>query len=104
MIALGARVKRPGEAMDSESTELKVVQQPSADDLEPYERLLGEAMAGDTSLFARQDGVEAAWAVVDPVLDDATPLYPYRCGSWGPAEADTIPDEVNGWHEAGRHP
>ncbi|MDB4975419.1 MAG: zwf [Myxococcaceae bacterium] len=102
VIALGARIKRPGETMDSEPTELKVVQNPSADELEPYERLLGEAMEGDTSLFARLDGVEAAWAVVDPVLDDATPVYEYECGSWGPPEAADIPDEVGGWHEAGQ--
>ena len=102
VIALGVRVKRPGEEMDSEPSELKVVQQPSADELEPYERLLGEAMDGDTSLFARQDGVEAAWAVVDPVLDDATPIHEYECGSWGPVEAANIPDEVGGWHEAGQ--
>jgi glucose-6-phosphate 1-dehydrogenase len=45
--------------------------------------------------------VEAAWAVVDPVLGDATPLYEYECGSWGPPQAADIPDEVGGWHEAG---
>jgi glucose-6-phosphate 1-dehydrogenase len=101
VIALGARVKVPGEQMDSEPTELKVVQQPSADELAPYERLLGEAMRGDASLFARQDGVEAAWAVVDPVLGDATPVYEYARGSWGPPQAAEIPDEVGGWHEAG---
>ncbi|MFT3928490.1 MAG: glucose-6-phosphate dehydrogenase [Myxococcales bacterium] len=101
VIALGARVKRPGDSMDSEPTELKVVQQPSADELGPYERLLGEAMEGDASLFARFDGVEAAWAVVDPVLDDATPLYEYECGTWGPKQANDIPDEVGGWHKAG---
>ena len=104
VIALGARIKRPGDNMDSEPTELKVVQQPSSDELEPYERLLGEAMEGDTSLFARQDGVEAAWAVVDPVLDDATPVHPYECGTWGPPAAADIPDEVGGWHEAGQQP
>jgi glucose-6-phosphate 1-dehydrogenase len=102
VIALGARIKRPGDSTDSEPTELKVVQQPSTEELEPYERLLGEAMEGDTSLFARQDGVEAAWAVVDPVLDDATPVHPYECGTWGPPEAADIPDEVGGWHEAGQ--
>jgi glucose-6-phosphate 1-dehydrogenase len=101
-IGLGARVKKPGDGFESEPTELKVVQQPRADDMDPYERLLGEAMEGDTSLFARQDGVEAEWRVVDPVLDDATPVYPYKRGSWGPAEADQIPDEVGGWHEAGQ--
>ncbi|HEX5657560.1 MAG TPA: glucose-6-phosphate dehydrogenase [Polyangiales bacterium] len=102
IIGLGARIKRPGDGFESEPTELKVVQQPRADDMDPYERLLAEAMEGDTTLFARQDGVEAEWRVVDPVLDDATPIYPYKKGSWGPAEADEIPDEVGGWHEAGQ--
>ncbi|HEY6877956.1 MAG TPA: glucose-6-phosphate dehydrogenase, partial [Polyangiales bacterium] len=102
VIAVGARIKRPGETMESEQTELKFVQQPSADRLEPYERLLAEAMKGDATLFARQDGVEAAWAVVDPILDDVTPLHSYPCGSWGPPESNDIPDEVNGWHEVGR--
>jgi glucose-6-phosphate 1-dehydrogenase len=101
-IGLGARIKKPGDTFESEPTELKVVQQARADDMDPYERLLGEAMEGDTSLFARQDGVEAEWRVVDPVLDDATPLYTYKKGSWGPAESDQIPDEVGGWHEAGQ--
>jgi len=102
VIALGARVKVPGDSMESEPTELKVVQQPSADELGPYERLLGEAMEGDAALFARFDGVEAAWSVVDPVLDDATPIYEYEPGTWGPKQSNDIPDEVGGWHKAGQ--
>ena len=82
----------------SEPVELKVVHHPTADDRDAYERLLGEAMAGDSMLFAREDGVEAAWRVVQPILDDATPVREYAPGTWGPAEADALTTEVGGWH------
>jgi glucose-6-phosphate 1-dehydrogenase len=98
VIALGARVKRPGERMDTEGTELKVVHHPTADELGDYERLLGDAMSGDAMLFAREDGVEAAWAVVQPILGDSTPVYAYSPGTWGPAEADLLTADVGGWH------
>ncbi len=63
-----------------------------------YERLLGDAIAGDATLFARQDVVEAAWAIVDPVLHGPSPLYDYDCGTWGPIEADELVKEVGGWN------
>jgi glucose-6-phosphate 1-dehydrogenase len=63
-----------------------------------YERLLADAMAGDATLFARQDAVEAAWAVVEPILGSATPVYPYEPGSWGPPEAAALIAEIGGWH------
>ena len=97
-IALGARVKQPGEEMTSEPTELKVVDVPDADEMDAYERLLGDAMDGDPTLFARQDEVEAAWAVVQPVLETPTPIYDYDSGSWGPLEADELTAEIGGWH------
>jgi glucose-6-phosphate 1-dehydrogenase len=84
--------------MASEAVELKVVHHPTADDLDPYERLLADAMAGDAMLFAREDGVEAAWRVVQPILDDATPVREYSPGTWGPAEADALTADVGGWH------
>jgi len=56
----------------------------------PYERLLEDALTGEHSLFTRRNAVEAAWAVVDPVLDDVTPLYPYRPGCWGPEQAGRL--------------
>ena len=80
-IALGARVKKPGEHMVSEPTELKVVHQTDGDEMDAYERLLGDAMAGDATLFARQDGVEAAWAIVEPILERRR----RRCTSTSPA-------------------
>jgi glucose-6-phosphate 1-dehydrogenase len=101
IIGIGARVKRAGDVFVSEPTELKVVQQPSNDELEPYERLLGEAANGDTLLFARQDGVEAAWAVVEPVLGDVTPVHEYAPGSWGPEQAAALTAAVGGWHTPG---
>jgi glucose-6-phosphate 1-dehydrogenase len=67
--------------------------------MDAYERLLGDAMAGDATLFAREDVVEAAWAIVDPVLTDAGPVHPYAQGSWGPKEADRLVAEVDGWND-----
>jgi len=97
-ISLGARVKRPGDQMASEAAELKLVAHPTADDLDAYERLLVDAMAGDAMLFAREDGVEAAWRVVQPILDDPTPVHEYAPGTWGPEEADALTADVGGWH------
>lgn len=97
-IAIGARTKRPGDEMISDPTELKVVHQPDQRDMEAYERLIGDAMAGDATLFARQDGVEAAWAIVQPILGNATPAFEYDPGSWGPSEAARLTAEIGGWH------
>ena len=97
-IAIGARVKRPGEQMISEPTELRVVHQPEGDEMSAYERLLGDAMAGDATLFARQDGVEAAWAIVQPILGGVTLVHEYERGTWGPAEAERLAVDVGGWH------
>jgi glucose-6-phosphate 1-dehydrogenase len=96
-IAIGARVKRPGEDLASEPTEFEVVRHPRGE-MDAYERLLGEAMEGDPTLFAREDGVEAAWAVVQPVLGDVTPLSEYEPGTWGPPGADALTAPVGGWH------
>jgi glucose-6-phosphate 1-dehydrogenase len=98
-ISLGARVKLPGEKMIGTEVELALLQQPCLEAITPYERLLGDAMAGDASLFARQDAVELAWEVVDPVLDEATPLYGYEPGSWGPSQAERLTLHHGGWHD-----
>jgi glucose-6-phosphate 1-dehydrogenase len=97
-IGLGARVLQPGGGIVSGPTELAIVHHPAGDEMDPYERLLGDAMAGDATLFARQDEVEAAWAIVQPILDGATPVHEYDPGSWGPREADALTRGVGGWH------
>ena len=99
LISIGVRVKAPGEGLAGEDAEL-VVREESGDGMPPYQRLLSEAMRGDQSLFARQDDVEAAWRVVDPILGDAVPVHEYEPGSWGPAEADRLAPR-GGWHEPG---
>jgi glucose-6-phosphate 1-dehydrogenase len=97
-IALGARAKRPGEGMGGRPVELSVVEQPMDTRLGDYERLLGDAMSGDATLFARQDVVEAAWAIVDPLIQTAGPMFEYEPGSWGPPQADRLVAEVGGWN------
>jgi glucose-6-phosphate 1-dehydrogenase len=64
----------------------------------PYERLLGDALAGDSALFTREDAVEAAWAVVEPVLEKHEPVREYERGSWGPNAADTLIGPDGPWH------
>jgi glucose-6-phosphate 1-dehydrogenase len=100
-IAIGARVKEPGEEMTSEATELRVVHNPDGEEMDAYERLLGDAMEGDSTLFARQDEVEGAWAVVQPILETTTPVRDYEPGTWGPSEADALTAEIGGWHSPG---
>jgi glucose-6-phosphate 1-dehydrogenase len=101
-IAVGATVKAPGEAMMGTDVELALQERPGPADLAPYERLLGDALGGDASLFAREDGVEAAWAVVDPVLGDATALHRYEAGTWGPQQAGDLMARHRGWHDPGQ--
>jgi glucose-6-phosphate 1-dehydrogenase len=100
-IAIGARAKRPGEGMAGEPLELSVVEQPAQGKdgrLGDYARLIGDAMAGDATLFARQDVVEAAWAIIDPVIHGPSPMFEYEPGSWGPPQADRLVSEVGGWN------
>jgi glucose-6-phosphate 1-dehydrogenase len=97
VIALGARAKAPGEAMAGEAIEMRACHQP-ADEMLPYERLLGDALSGDATLFAREDGIEAAWRIVDPALGTATPVYEYEPATWGPAEADHLLILGDRWH------
>lgn len=96
-ISLGARAKLPGEAMAGEQVEF-VVRQSFVDEMTPYERLLGDALRGDPTLFVREAGVEAAWSVVDPILGDATLAHEYDPNTWGPSEADRIIAGDGGWH------
>jgi glucose-6-phosphate 1-dehydrogenase len=84
-IGLGMRVKSPGERMVGDDVELILSEQPECD-MPPYQRLLGDAFKASGELFAREDFVDAQWRVVEPILDDVTPLYKYECGTWGPEE------------------
>lgn len=97
-IAVGARAKAPGERMAGEEVELYVCNA-SPEAREAYERLIGDAMAGDATLFARQDSVEAAWTIVDPVVNHGGPVYRYEPGSWGPREADRMVAAYGGWYD-----
>jgi glucose-6-phosphate 1-dehydrogenase len=96
VLSLGARAKLPGEAMRGEDVEL-IACHDVKDEMGPYERLLRDAMRGDQMLFARQDSVEEAWRVVEPVLGNATPLYLYDSGTWGPKEADRLLADGAAW-------
>lgn len=98
VISAGARVKQPGEEMRGEPVELIARHGPRSDNL-PYERLLHDALRGDPSLFTRDDSVEAAWRVIDPVLRNAEPVHEYEPGSWGPSAAAGIVDSDQGWHD-----
>jgi glucose-6-phosphate 1-dehydrogenase len=97
---LGARIK----AMDEDAprfattcAELSAVHKSTADEAEAYERLLTDAMHGDQLMFVRQDAVEAAWKIVDPILGNVEPVEYYECGSWGPKSADDLAKDVGGW-------
>jgi glucose-6-phosphate 1-dehydrogenase len=96
-VALAARVKRAGKAFVGDQGELYLMEEQPGEEA-PYERLLGDAMAGDGSLFTREDAVEAAWAAVDPVLKAHPPVRPYKPGTWGPREADALIAADGGWH------
>ncbi len=97
-ISLGTRAKKPGEAMVGEPVELYAAHR-SSDARPPYQRLIGDAVRGDPSLFAREDWVEAAWRVVDGVLDPGTQPYQYAPGTWGPAQAASVLRAGDRWHD-----
>jgi glucose-6-phosphate 1-dehydrogenase len=88
-IAMGVRVKQPGERMVGEDVEM-ILTEYAPNALPPYQRLLGDAVRGVGELFGRDDIVDAQWRVVEPILDDATPVYPYTPGTWGPNEAEAL--------------
>jgi glucose-6-phosphate 1-dehydrogenase len=95
-IALRALAKRPGTAMVGEPVRM-VEHHHGSDEMKPYERLLGDAMRGDHSLFGDQAGVEASWRVIDGVLNEQSAPQIYNEHTWGPAEADALAADVGGW-------
>jgi glucose-6-phosphate 1-dehydrogenase len=98
LIALGTKIKKPGERMTGVRAEL-IANHQSPDAMDPYERLLGDAAEGDAALFAREDSVEAAWRIVDPILGDASPVHPYEPETWGPSKCERLLAPPGGWHD-----
>jgi glucose-6-phosphate 1-dehydrogenase len=98
IIAMGVSVKVPGQQMTGKDVELLAHYQPPGE-LEPYERLLTDAAAGETTYFARQDGVDEAWRIVDPILNNVVPVQLYEPGTWGPEAADKLVRPLVCWHE-----
>jgi glucose-6-phosphate 1-dehydrogenase len=95
-------VKLAGKEFVGEQRELYLLEEQPGEE-PPYERLLADAMAGDGALFTREDAVEAAWAVVEPVLETHRRAYPYELGTWGPKEADDLIAADGGWHNPSPH-
>jgi len=97
-IGMGVRVKQPGERMVGEDVEL-ILTEHAPTLLPPYQRLLGDALRGLGELFGREDIVDAQWRIVEPVLDDVTPAYSYRPGTWGPEEAEALIGANGPWRD-----
>jgi len=97
-IAVGTTVMAPTGEMQAENVEMVASRHPRPEEMEAYERVLGDAMAGDATLFAREDYVEEAWRIVDAVLKAGTPVYGYEKGAWGPSEVDQKVLPPGGWH------
>jgi glucose-6-phosphate 1-dehydrogenase len=97
-IAIGMMIMAPGEEMAGRDVEMLASREPRSDEMDAYERVLTDALAGDATLFARQDYVEEAWRIVDPVLKQPTPVYAYEPKSWGPKEVEQQLALPGGWH------
>jgi glucose-6-phosphate 1-dehydrogenase len=97
--AFGMTAMDPEETMIGQPVEVLASQTPIAGEMDAYERVLGDAMKGDSALFARQDYVEEAWRIVDPVLQAGTPVFEYEPNTWGPAEAENLVSPPGGWHD-----
>ena len=98
-LAFGMNVIAPGQDNVSHCTEMVASRQPSAEEMDAYERLLGDAMEGDATLFAREDYVEEAWRIVDPVLKAGTPVFEYEPNTWGPSEVNQKVCPPEGWRD-----
>jgi glucose-6-phosphate 1-dehydrogenase len=101
-IAMGMMVLAPGEGMAGQAIEMVASRSPRAADMDAYERVLGAAMEGDAALFAREDYVEEAWRIVDPVLKASTPIYQYQTNTWGPREVERV-TPMGGWSNPASH-
>jgi glucose-6-phosphate 1-dehydrogenase len=96
-LAIGVTVMDQDDTMVGQPVELLASRSPRAEDMDAYERVLGDAMAGDPTLFAREDYVEEAWRIVDPVLKQRTPVFEYEPGTWGPREVENVTPSGR-WH------
>jgi glucose-6-phosphate 1-dehydrogenase len=96
-IATGTTVMDPDADMRGETVEMVASRHPRPEEMEAYERVLGDAMAGDSTLFAREDYVEEAWRIVDPALKAATQVYEYEPQTWGPKEVEQRLTPAGGW-------
>ncbi|MGI8771861.1 MAG: glucose-6-phosphate dehydrogenase [Acidobacteriaceae bacterium] len=103
-IGLGVHVRQAGELPHGIPVEMQVTQHPNPEDILPYEELLSDAMLGNQSRFAREDYVEEAWRILDPLLKNLPPVYPYEPGTWGPEEAQSLAASCGGWLNPGQTP
>jgi glucose-6-phosphate 1-dehydrogenase len=99
VIAIGALVKKSGEPTDGRQTELVIMEESDPAGMGAYEELLLDALRGNSARFARQDYVEQAWRIVDPVLGDRVLLHEYEPGTWGPPEANGLIAADGGWFD-----
>jgi glucose-6-phosphate 1-dehydrogenase len=102
IIAVGASVKKAGDQIDGEQIELVISEQSDPDEMGAYEELLYDAIRGISVRFARQDYVEEAWRIVDPILADAAPVHEYEPGTWGPPQASALIAPDGGWFDPNR--
>jgi glucose-6-phosphate 1-dehydrogenase len=102
-IAMGMMSLAPGEGLSLQTGEMVASRSPRADEMDAYERVLGAAMTGESTLFAREDYVEEAWRIVDPVLKKSTPIYQYAPNTWGPDEVARV-TPPGGWHNPASGP
>ena len=98
VIAMGVTVMDPEDKEIGEQRELTLAHHADATEMDAYERVLGDAMAGDATLFAREDYNDEAWRIVDPVLKQGTPIHTYAPGTWGPREVEHV-TPAGGWHD-----
>ena len=98
-VALGTMILGASDDLSGQTTELVASRHPAADEADAYERVLTDAIEGDSTLFARQDYVEEAWRIVDPVLKAGTPVFDYAPGTWGPAEVEQKLSPPGGWSD-----
>jgi glucose-6-phosphate 1-dehydrogenase len=98
-IAFGMTAMDRQDKMVGETVEILASRRPGVEEIDAYERVLGDAMAGDTTLFAREDYVEEAWRIVDPILKTDTPVYEYEPNTWGPDEVGQKVAPAGGWHD-----